>query len=52
MVNDICANIRDFYALLIQSDSTHEEADCAEFHFFNFSTLLAHHPYAFRIILR
>jgi len=52
MTNDIFIDTSGFYAFLIKGDSTHEEADCAEFHFFNFSTLLAHHSYVFRIILR
>ena len=52
MVNGNPIDISDFYAILIQSDNAHEVADCSELHFFNFSTLLAHHPYAFRIILR
>ena len=38
--------------ILIQSDKAQEQADCSELHFFNFPKLLAHHPYAFRIILR
>ena len=52
MVNGNSIDTSDFYAFLIQSDNAHEEADCSELHFFNFPKLLAHHPYAFRIILR
>ena len=52
MINDIFANTSDSYTRLIQSDNAHEEADCSELHFFNFPTFLAHHPYAFRIILK
>lgn len=52
MVNGNSLDTSDFYAILIKSDNAHEEADCSELHFFNFPKLLAHHPYAFRIILR
>lgn len=52
MTNDIFIDTSGFYAFLIKGDSTHEEADFAELHFLNFLTLLAHHHYAFRIILR
>jgi hypothetical protein len=52
MVNDIFTIISDSYTRLIQGDSAHEEADFAELHFLNFSTHVAHHSYAFRIILR
>lgn len=52
MVNGNSLDTSDFYAILIKSDNAHEEADCSELHFFNFPKLLAHQPYAFRIILR
>lgn len=52
MTNDIFIDTSGFYTILIQSDNSQEEADCSELHFFNFSTLLAHHSYVFRIILR